>query len=105
MLGETLEQHNSRPVTGIQETTTHQRTQGAISKELQQSRAPSWSQSRDSAGAGAEGKDTAAFTESVFGSSIEHAILRPSTQSEQLSARTPQDKLTSKLPLLPQRTS
>jgi len=77
----------------MEETTTHQRTQGAISTELQQSPALSWSQSGDSPGAGAEGKDTAVFTEMVFGSSIEHAILRPLIQSEQHCARTLQDKL------------
>ena len=85
----------------MEETTTHQRTQGALSTELQQSPAPSWSQSGDSTGAGDEGKDI----ETVFGLSIEHTILRPSVQSEQLCARTLQDKLTSKLPRLPQAAS
>lgn len=89
----------------MEETTTHQRTQGAVSTELQPASALSWSQSEDSTGAGAEGEDTAEFVETVFSSSIELAILRPLIQSEQLCARTLQDKLTSKLPLLSQAAS
>lgn len=78
-----------------------QRTQGAVSTELQQSP----HQAGGSAGAGAEGKGTAAFIEMVFCSAIERAILGLSIQSEQLCARTLQDKLTSQLPLSPQAAS